>query len=237
MLFKHHFKKTYLLITLLFLSAPTFAEPVQGPAGPHIKYMALGDSLAAGYKAMPATNGYVYLLYRSGAIAPLPQLLFADAAVPGVTSGQVLAYQVPQAVDVFKPDVVTLTVGGNDLLTILEGADPATVLTNYQNNLATIFQTLRTRLPNARIYVSNLYVVPQIPGAEQTIPILNQIIAQVANAFGVPVADIYTPFQGHPELLLINHPGYAADEIHPTNAGYRIIEQQFAALMKTHGDD
>jgi hypothetical protein len=30
------------------------------------RYMALGDSIAAGYKAVPVTNAYPYLLYRKG---------------------------------------------------------------------------------------------------------------------------------------------------------------------------
>lgn len=237
MLFKRRFSQRYLLIAFLFLSAPTLAESTHAPGGPPIKYMALGDSLAAGYKAMPATNGYVYLLYRSGAIAPLSQLLFADAAVPGVTSDQVLMYQVPQALDAYKPDVITISVGGNDLLEIMQGANPSTVLTNFQVNLTNILQNLRTGLPNTKIYISNLYTIPQIPGADQIVPVFNQIVAQVAAAFGVPVADVYTAFLGHPEFLLINRPGSAPDEVHPTNAGYRAMAQQFAALMDKHIED
>ena len=32
------------------------------------RYLALGDSLSAGYGAHPSTNGFVYQLYQSGAI-------------------------------------------------------------------------------------------------------------------------------------------------------------------------
>src|SRR5262245_56040896 len=38
----------------------------------HTRYMALGDSLAAGYGAVPATQGYVYLLYQSGVFDTAP---------------------------------------------------------------------------------------------------------------------------------------------------------------------
>lgn len=229
--------QVYGLIAFLFLSTPVIAQEHAQVAAPSIKYLALGDSLAAGYKAMPATNGYVYLLYRSGVIAPVTQVLFADAAVPGVTSAQMLAYQVPQALEAYKPDVITISIGGNDLLSILQGADPAVVLNNFQNNLVQILQALHTGLPNARIYIGNLYTIPQIPGADQIVPVFNQIVAQVAGAFGVPVADIYSAFLGRPELLLINRPGSAPDEVHPTNAGYRVMAQQFAALMHKHIDD
>lgn len=193
-----------------------------------VRYLALGDSLAAGYRAMPATQGYVYRLYREGVIAPLNRTLFANAAVPGVTSAQVLAYQVPQALDAFPADVITLSVGGNDLLRILSGADPGTVLNEFQTNLTLILQRLRTGLPQARIYINNLYTVPNIAGADSIVPVFNGIVAQVAGAFGVPVVDIYTAFLGRPELLLINRPGAGAYEVHPTNAGYAVMAQVYA---------
>lgn len=219
------------LIPFLFLFNLNAAFADSAAPTTTVRYMALGDSLAAGYKATPATNGYVYVLYRSGAIAPVRSLLFANAGVPAVTSAQVLAYQVPQAVEAFKPDVITLSVGGNDLLSILQGADAGTVLANFQTNLVAILQRLRVELPQAKIYISNLYTVPQIAGADQVVPVFNRIVAQVAAAFAVPVADVYSAFLGRPELLLINRPGYAADEVHPTNAGYRVMAQTFARLM------
>lgn len=200
-----------------------------------VRYLALGDSLAAGYRAIPATQGYVYRLYREGVIAPIHRTLFANAAVPGVTSAQVLAYQVPQALDAFPADVITLSVGGNDLLRILSGADPGIVLSEFQTNLTLILQRLRTGLPQAHIYINNLYTVPNIAGADSIVPVFNGIVAQVAGAFGVPVVDIYTAFLGRPELLLINRPGAGAQEVHPTNAGYAVMARAYARVMS--GDD
>jgi hypothetical protein len=61
------------------------------------RYMALGDSLAAGYLALPVTKGYVYRLYETAAFDSLDRTLFCNAAVPGATSSDVLLHQVPQA--------------------------------------------------------------------------------------------------------------------------------------------
>ncbi len=196
------------------------------------RYMALGDSLVSGYGAIPATQGYVYLLYDSGVFGGITHTLLSDAGVPGVTSAQVLAYQVPQAVQAFKPTVITITVGGNDLLQILKGADTGQVLVNFQNNLTQILATLRSDLPGTRIYISNLYTVPEIPGADQVVPMFNQIVAQVAGAFQVPVADVYSAFLGKKGLLLIERPGASPDEVHPTNAGYRVMAQSFEKVIE-----
>jgi lysophospholipase L1-like esterase len=198
------------------------------------RYLALGDSLAAGYGAVPTTQGYAYLLYQGGTYDTATNTIFADAAVPGATSSDVLNYQVPQAVNFFQPHVVTLSVGGNDLLAILGGADPTQVLTQFRTNLVQILCGLRQGLPQARIYIQNLYDIPeitaQVPGGLDAILAFNAIVAGVAQACGASVADVYSAFSGQTGLLLIQRHGASQFEVHPTNAGYRVIAKAFAAV-------
>lgn len=196
------------------------------------RYMALGDSLAAGFGAVPATQGYVYLLYKGGVFDTLPNTLFSNAGVPGANSRHVLEHQVPLAIEAFRPDVLTLTVGGNDLLAILEGADPADVLDQFQENLFLILARLRAGLPQAHLYVSNLYTVPQIPGADEVVRHFNAVVAQVAAGFGVPVADVYAAFLGRRGLLLIERQGARPFEVHPTHSGYRVMAQAFRKVIE-----
>src|SRR2546429_9756313 len=105
------------------------AEHCWVDAQSHTRYMALGDSIAAGRGAMPQTDGYVYLLYRSGAIDDFRDTHLSNAAVSEATSENVLLHQLPQALPGprrvgFRPDVITITVGGNDLFTLLDNPDP-----------------------------------------------------------------------------------------------------------------
>ena len=233
---KSRFNRIVLVLALLFVSLPTIAGLPWQFEG-HTRYMALGDSLVAGYGALPATQGYVYRLYREEVFDKVPHTLFSNAGVPGVTSRQVLDHQVPQAIEAFRPSVITITVGGNDLLRILKGEDPNRVLSEFQANFAQILGALRTALPNTRIYVSNLYTIPQIAGADQVVPVFNQIVAGVAGMYNVPVADVYSAFLGRRGLLLIERPGAAADEAHPTNAGYEVMAQAFEALVRKRERD
>jgi lysophospholipase L1-like esterase len=230
-----HSRRCCILFVLVFsltVATPAAAD-LPWEFGNNTRYMALGDSLVAGYGAVPATQGYVYLLYKDGVFDTTTNTLLSNAGVPGVTSLQVLEHQVPQAIEAFRPTVITLTVGGNDLLRILkEDADAGQVLRDFQTNFTLILQNLRTALPNARIVVSNLYSIPQIPDADRVIPIFNQIVASVAGAFNVPVADVYSAFLGREGLLLIERPGAAAYEVHPTNAGYRVMAQAFEAVIR-----
>ena len=223
-----------LILVLALLPAAAARADVPWTFSDNTRYMALGDSLAAGYGALPATQGYAYLLYQQGVYDQATNTLFANAAVPGATSGDVLAYQVPQAVTRFQPTVVTLSAGGNDLLAILGGADPLQVIGQFQANLAQILCGLRQALPQSRLYVHNLYDVPEItanvPGGLQAILGFNAVIAGVAQACGASVADVYSAFAGRTGLLLIERNGAGQFEVHPTNAGYRAIADAFRAV-------
>jgi lysophospholipase L1-like esterase len=229
--------KTLLAVAL----CGTFAAHADQPwtFANNTRYLAMGDSLTAGYGATPMTNGYAYQLYEEGAYDAMTNTIFANAAVPGATSAQVLAYQVPLATQSgFAPQVITMTVGGNDLFAILAGADPLTVLFTYQGNLASILGQLCVALPGTRIYVANLYSIQNFPvPVEPVIQAFNQVVAGVA-AFSnattcggrVKVADVYSEFAGNQNgLLLINRNGASPDQVHPSNAGHRAIEKAFLA--------
>lgn len=228
---KSHVSRIAFILALFITSTPILAGSLPWQFENHTRYMALGDSLVAGYGALPVTQGYVYRLYREEVFDKIPHILFSNAGVPGVTSKQVLDHQVPQAIEAFRPSVITITVGGNDLLRILKGENPNLVLSEFQANFALILGTLRSALPNARIYVSNLYTIPQIAGANDVVPVFNEIVAGVAAMYSVPVADVYSAFLGRRGLLLIERPGAATDEVHPTNAGYAVIAAAFEALV------
>ena len=200
----------------------------------HTRYAALGDSQAAGFGAVPITQGYVYLLHQRGVFDTVPNTILANLGVPGATSQFVLDYQVPQICtnQFFRPDVITLNVGGNDLLTILNGVDPMVVLGTFQANLTQILDALKACVPDARIYVGNQYGIPEIAGTDALIIALNGIIAGVAALFDVPVADVHTAFDGRTGLLLIERHGADQFQVHPTNAGYRVIADAFEAVIQ-----
>jgi lysophospholipase L1-like esterase len=241
------------LVVTLAVPARLAAQSPQVFAPDATRYMALGDSIAAGYKAMPVTNGYVYLLYQDGAFDQIPHTLFCNAAVPGATSADVLQHQVPQAIiplsdGGFNPAYVTLTVGGNDLLSILRfiqtTQDQAAILkfatqviTQYGQNLGATLYQLRTALPNTKIFVANQYTIPEIaaivPLTATVIAALNGVVQQVVGQFpsNVYLVDVYSAFLGRSNLLLIERPGASLFETHLTSVGHRVMEQAFADVI------
>jgi lysophospholipase L1-like esterase len=242
-----------LVLAAVSLPAPALAQSPQVLAPDATRYMALGDSIAAGYKAMPVTQGYTYLLYQNGVFDAIPHTLFCNAAVPGATSRDVLLYQVPQAVIAaadggFNPAYVTLTVGGNDLLSILkfmgthqnpdEVLQFATgVITQYGHNLGTTLYLLRTALPNTKIFVANQYTIPEIeaivPLAAPMIAAFNNVVAHVVGQFSTQVylVDVHAAFLDRNNLLLVERRGASPLETHLTSIGHRVMEQAFADVI------
>lgn len=197
------------------------------PAGP-LHYVALGDSTGAGVGARDG-KGYVARLFdrlvkiRSG--SKLTNLCFS-----GATSEDVLQSQLDRAIAA-KPDLVTLSIGINDI-------GHGFTLDTYGNNFGAILNALRTRT-NAAIVVSNLpdiSTAPRIPQSmrattQRQIQLFNSKINEVARNHGVIVFDIYTPTHE----LLAEHPEYffSADGFHPSEAGYEVwADRMWPAVAK-----
>jgi len=242
---------------LLSFASPTQADQRQAPwiLNDNTHLLALGDSLTAGYGAFPVTQGYAYLLYKDSVYDNITNTSFASSAVPGATSDEVLNFEVPLSLKAgflaqpapgvtTRPPlrVVVMTVGGNDLISLLSlpnPTDPAAVqavITNFASNLSGILLRLCT-LTNIRVYVANLYDIRNFPiRITEVVLAFNDALAKVVggvNASGfctnpVKVADVYTQFLGDQgPLLLINRRGADKFEVHPSDAGYRAMERAF----------
>jgi hypothetical protein len=68
------------LFCFLVAGTQARAQSQQQFADDATRVMALGDSIAAGYKAMPVTSGYAYLLYQGGVFDRVPHTLAQAAA-------------------------------------------------------------------------------------------------------------------------------------------------------------
>ena len=218
------------------------------------RYMALGDSIAAGYKLSPITEGYTYLLYQDGVFDRMPHTLFDNLSAVGATSGDVLVHQVPQALipdalGGFQAKYITLTVGGNDILAILRYAathppnDPSVIvvfqagLAQYTQNLGAILTQLRAGLPGVKIFVANQYTIPDLeavaPGTSQIIGAFNNATQQVVSAFpgSAFLVDVYSAFLDRRNLIMTERHAASVFEVHPTSVGHRVMEKAFADVI------
>lgn len=203
---------------------------------PPLTYISLGDSLAVGVGSSdPRERGYAPL-YRdllsddTGRDVQLVQL-----GVSGETSETFLKGPDPQlarARAVLRQNpgaIVTLSLGGNDLLGAAEITDAGreAALARYARNLDLIFEDLAgSSSPGPRISVLALYNPAPGSFTDEWSGRLNETITEVAGRNGVAVAAADEAFRGH-EAEYARNARYPWD-IHPTDAGHAALARAFA---------
>ncbi len=246
-------------------AAVVFSSTGAGATAPGLdtddtRYLALGDSHSAGQGTVPQTQGFVYRLYQQGVFDSLPNTLLSNLGlVGGATSRDVLAHQVP-LVSVFDPDVVTLTVGGNNLLEIVRAFptfdDPVAfqqfAVQKIQVFAGDLFQILLGSCvtSNPTILVANQFDIPDIsdavPGGsllldafnqsiDDTVMVVQGVIASSGLECRVAVVDLFGAFMGKKGLLLIDKRGAGPQEVHATDAGHRVIADAFREVYISLG--
>lgn len=218
-------------------------------------YAALGDSVAAGEGALPVTAGYVYLLYDFGIFGRLPNTHFANIALRGARSWEVLEHQVPQvlcAEPTGRPTVVTITAGANDFfrgdINIPSIAQRVAESINRLLNNSTTADPVRdpvTQLPcrsleGVSILVSNYYAIPHpdpavaaqyeaaLRGFDLALRTLLPYVP-VPQGSRIIYVDLYSATVGRKGLVRGfdgSVPGVY--NVHPTNLGHFVIGKAFA---------
>src|SRR5689334_13344457 len=126
-----------------------------------VKYIALGDSVSIDlYPALDAGKIDVAVALErettAGNIAPLgaasllfdelssrdPGLEFQNLAMDGATIGDVFGEQIPQTEETSDPVLITLTVGGNDLLSAVGNKPKRALLEKIEADIAEAYDFL-----------------------------------------------------------------------------------------------
>ena len=220
------------VVALLLLTLALFSCGSEPP----LTYVSLGDSLAVGVGSSdPRERGYAPL-YRdlladgTGRDVRLVQLgvsgetseTFQNGPDPQLARARAELQQNPGA-------VVTLSVGGNDLLRVADDTDAEreSALARYAENLDRILKELAgSSDPAPRIGVLALYNPAPGSFTDEWTGRLNETIREVAERNGVAVAAADEAFRGH-EAEYARNARYPWD-IHPTDAGHAALAQAFA---------
>ena len=238
---KKSFLKT-IILTLVFLLSMTGAA--FGQSSVEINYVALGDSLAAGYTPDKTidksyTDFIAEKLNGEGVLGD-----YRNFGVPGYTTIDVLSsldFTNPENADrlsaISKAQIITLDVGANDLLNSLPAllADPTqapAAIENVAGNIAYITFTLQRINPKAKIYLMGYYnAFPYFTEEQQgqVIPLIkgfNLAFKQVAALTGATYVDTFATMDKHLAKYL------PEENIHPDILGYRAIAKDFWNIIK-----
>lgn len=191
------------LLAFVLLTACERA-PTLPKLSPHDVIVAFGDSLTHGTGASE-TTAYPAVL------ASLTGRTVINAGVPGDTTTSGLQ-RLPEVLDKYKPRLVLLCLGGNDMLRRLPAA-------NTENNLRLLVQTIRAS--GANVVLIGVPEPRLFGGAPD-------FYTRIADEMKLPLErEIFN------DVLKDNR--LKADPIHANAAGYRQVAERLAAFLKEAG--
>lgn len=206
--------KTYILLSivnlllllpfLMLLSACSSDQPQLLPLQPNDTIVAFGDSLTVGTGAT-AENSY------PAALEKLTGFRVINAGVAGETTEGSIK-RLPAVLQQYKPALVILCIGGNDLLRRVPKDKIA-------NNLRNLISTIK--LSGASVV---LIAVPQ-PNLTLSVP---DFYEEIAKENDIPVDTTLL-------RKLLREYDYKSDTIHLNAAGYHAFAEGVSALLKRSG--
>ncbi|MEP6999010.1 MAG: GDSL-type esterase/lipase family protein [bacterium] len=147
-------------------------------------------------------------------VSRYPGIAFQNLASDGATIGDVFGEQLAQLAESEEGTLITLTVGGNDLLSAFSNRPRASLLERIAKDVAEAYEFLldaiRRMRPNSLILLTTIYDPSdrsgRIPGVLEDAGVLPLSVLDGMNASitalaegtpGAAAADVYTHFIGH----------------------------------------
>lgn len=227
------------MLALLFFSS---SLPAQAAIKIPAVYVALGDSLAAGQTPNSQIDAGYADMIAGELVRHQPVALFTkDLAFPGFTTQDVLErVKSPEAKEVLaSANIITLSAGANDLLRLVQ-VDPAEgsltfqqiqtdfALNQARENVEAILAELKTRAPQADVYVMGYYFAyphvreSQKEGTGKQLDRLNRILKQSAEKAGAQFVAVDAAFGASPTDKVPN-----PADVHPNFKGYQAMANAF----------
>lgn len=187
-----------------------------------VRYVALGDSLTEGvgdpHPAYPnGLRGWADLL-AAGLGRADPAAEYANLALRGKSTREVLQEQVGAAV-ALRPDLVTVWVGGNDLLRPV--ARPRPVLAD----LAATVEALRSRSEVLVLSAIRPTGSPLLRVLGGRVDDLDRGVRALCAALGVRCVDVSDP------ALWRERSAWAPDRVHPSASGHAVLAEVVGAAL------
>ena len=193
-------------------------------SGSTLVYVAAGDSTGVGVGSSSIDNAYTYQVAQK--LSETRQVYFYNVSVSGAKTEDVINSQLKQIIRL-QPDIVTLSVGANDI-THLKMAS-VTI-----KNLKTIIAALE-RETKAQIYVANMPILKDAPLLPKLFRIILEVKAKKINANLeklssdrvkiVPIHDY--GWDQFPDLKIT----FASDQFHPSDIGYKNWTNAYLTTM------
>lgn len=222
------------------------AQPYS-PTGPGDVYVALGDSLAAGFTVSQPQDAYVARI--AATLRQTQPIEVRNFAVPGETSASMLRRQLPQALEFIQEQraagkrvsPITIDIGGNDARSVQQAsaAERQQAIEAIEANIGSALDQLiaatSSRLGQRSADIAIMTYYNPYPGdANDPAALaywsaqLNTAIERAATARGVAVADVASAFAGG---NVYRYTYITTGDIHANSEGHALIAERFMAAL------
>lgn len=219
-----------------------------------LNYVAIGDSLTQGVGDTTDQGGFVPILAQALESKYGYTVHSENYGISGNTSAQILSRMKKQTkiqTALKKADLMTLTVGGNDVMAVIRKnltklsvnsfKQPAKA---YQKRLCSIIEVARQDKSTLPIYVLGIYNpfylnFPDMTQMQEVIDNWNtateEVVKEYQNVYFVPINDaLYKGIDGKEGIVqtsgtqtnVLNDALFEGDHFHPNNIGYQIMSDQ-----------
>lgn len=267
-------KKTRLIVMLVIISMLILPVNAFANNEAEMVYTALGDSIAAGTGSANGEsytdmfNEYLRKQHKDKVYNE--KVVYNNFSSDGTTSGA-LVMDLTNPLDpdyiatvnaVISSNVISISIGGNDVLDYIEQFDPeieyseeefnaiayyieTNIVPQMFSNFTDIILAIKLLNPSAQIYVNNFYN-PFVNDedlyyfAEQFIPDINMALkdGEISLIYGrlYYVVDVYTAFYGYRNPKSLVNYDYSLETkdayLHPRHKGYKVMTNVFKDLYE-----
>jgi lysophospholipase L1-like esterase len=219
----------------------TYLDYLKDSPKSSFNHLVLGDSVAQGRGS--DEGGFVQKVNTNLESLTAKTFVLENQGISGSTSqGLLNQLQIPAVQQsVKKADIITINIGGNDLVQIAKEEGPLNAIksydevkSDYEKNLTEIFELIRSHNPDAILVLNELYNVVNAeknyyPATEKLLNDWNLIAYETAlsdkPAIVVPVSDA---------LQTEDMDKWLYDSIHPNDEGYERIAEKTITAFQNH---
>jgi lysophospholipase L1-like esterase len=205
-----------------------------------IYHLAIGDSVIHGVGAEPHKD-LVYQFSNKLALQTHKKIQFENEGINGITSGELntLVQSGKFDEEIKKSDIITINVGGNDILQIVNNSNIYNVIqkfdhlqTSFSSNLSGITARIHQLNPKATLVFLELYNPLSTSNqfysiADKLLPKWNMNIYEVASHYSSSIVVETTKVINGEKLKNLS-----PDGVHPNSAGYTAISEQMLYQFK-----
>ncbi|MFC0274913.1 GDSL-type esterase/lipase family protein [Metabacillus herbersteinensis] len=218
----------------------SYIDYFRNTVGTQIYHLAIGDSIIRGVGAQQNEDLVSQFSTRLGKQIH-KKIQFQNEGINGITSSELkeLVQEGRFDEEIKKSDIVTINVGGNDILRIAKGRDFHSILqtfdqlqSTFSKNLSDITARIKMLNSNATIVFLELYnpLSPDdqvYPLADKLLPNWNLKIYEVANQYSSSIVVETTKVINRENLQNLS-----PDSVHPNSVGYMAISKQIIYQFK-----